>query len=95
MIDRKIVVRPAQGGGTEKAKKRDTAHGKGWRRELPAFVFTCPAKIWNAMVWNCDRNGERPAVAMRAALEMYLAQKGWKEPPPPTITVGKAATPAP
>jgi hypothetical protein len=30
---------------------------------------------------------------MKAALEMYLAQRGWKEPPPPKISVENVATP--
>ena len=90
MRDRKVAVRIPKSGGQNRDRKRDKAHGKAWRRELPAFVFNCPGSIWNALVWNCKRNGESPAVAMRAALETYLAQRGWKETPPPTITVGNA-----
>ena len=68
------------------AKKR----GKRERKRASAFVYSCPVKIWDALVWNCQMSGEHPTKAMKDALAAYLKERGWREPPPAT-----AGQPAP
>lgn len=68
------------------AKKR----GKRERKRASAFVYSCPVKIWDALVWNCQMSGEHPTKAMKDALAAYLKERGWREPPPAKITVATA-----
>lgn len=65
------------------------------KRRAASFVYSCPAKIWDAIVWNCQRSGEHPAKAMKDAFAAYLKERGWREPPQPKISIVVAETPAP
>jgi len=66
-----------------KAKRRD----RDKQTRASAFVYSCPGKIWDALVWNCQMSGEHPARAMKDALAAYLKERGWREPPPAKITI--------
>ena len=81
----RIIVR------RRKAKKGDRSE----QTRASAFVYSCPGKIWDAIVWNCLRSGEHPAKAIKDALQAYLKERGWREPPPAKVLIATAEQPAP